>query len=84
MIIERDIKDLMAKTLERGREGIHMQMKMHRICCRFFFCLFFSAKLSNCFYGDYLIKLGHGKEGDVYAVSQDWLAFLRSQSINEC
>jgi len=39
MIIERDIKDLMAKTLERGREGIRMQMKIHRICCLFFFFL---------------------------------------------
>lgn len=46
MIIERDIKDLMAKTLERGREGIHMQMKMHRICCRFFFSAYFSAQSS--------------------------------------
>lgn len=73
MIIERDIKDLMAKTLERGREGIRMQMKIQRICCLFFFFfpqLFFSPKLSNCFYGDYLIKLGHAKEGEiVYAVS---------------
>lgn len=44
MIIERDIEDLMAKTLERGREGIRMQMKMHRICCRFFFSSYFSVQ----------------------------------------
>jgi len=47
MIIERDIKDLMAKTLERGREGIRMQMKIHRICCLFFFFLsYFSVQSS--------------------------------------
>lgn len=44
MIIVRDIKDLMAKTLDRGREGIHMQMKIHRICCLFFFLVIFQCK----------------------------------------
>lgn len=45
MIIETDIKDLMAKTLEQRREGICMQMKIYRICClSVFFPSYFSVQ----------------------------------------